>query len=403
MPAQPVEADSQRSPGRAAADTVLRVSDPRELLAYVPHAIGFRPRRSVVLVSIRAPRGRLGLIVRVDSADVSGPSGAEVLAELGRHLLTDGAERTLAVVYVDAPDPAAARTPALARLVGRIEACDVLPPIEDVWLVGPDWYACESCRDRSCCPPEGAPLTELEETSVAAAFVLAGSAPAADRSELAPGEERAPGPRASFTRALRAAARVRAEHGPDPERLTGCLDVLTGRVPASPSELGRLGEAVGHRIERDSLIAALVEPMVPTLDRAAVDEAFARVYGPEAPAPRSEVTESSRRVLVLAVRLARGRVRADLLAMLAWLCWWCGEGAAAGIAAQEAVGLVPDHSLAGLVLRAVAGGIPPGWARHQGPGPGSGRRRRGPASGPAARARSPRRAASPGPGGGGVD
>ena len=50
----------------------LRVTEPREMLSLVPYQLGFHPTESVVAVSLRPPRGRVGLLVRVDLTDHGG-------------------------------------------------------------------------------------------------------------------------------------------------------------------------------------------------------------------------------------------------------------------------------------------------------------------------------------------
>src|SRR5690606_12694372 len=98
--------------------TTIRVGDPRELLAYLPYRLGFHPRRSVVVVSVRAARGRVGLVARVDLDDLADPErGATVASGLANHVWRDGAERAVVVVYDD--DVAAGASAAVEAAVGR--------------------------------------------------------------------------------------------------------------------------------------------------------------------------------------------------------------------------------------------------------------------------------------------
>ena len=47
----------------------IRATEPRELLALIPFQLGFHPTESVVLVSLRPPRRRVGMMARADVVD----------------------------------------------------------------------------------------------------------------------------------------------------------------------------------------------------------------------------------------------------------------------------------------------------------------------------------------------
>ena len=169
------------------ATTTLRVNEPREILSLLPYRLGFRPRDSAVAVSLRAPRGRVGVVLRVDLPALADPEvGAQVaratVAVLGR----DRAQGTLLVVYTDA-DPRLAdddEATAVARAVAHYrEAADA--PLGDVavWVVTRTGYLSYDCA-RSCCPPGGRPLRELESTQVSARMVLEGATVASSRDDL---------------------------------------------------------------------------------------------------------------------------------------------------------------------------------------------------------------------------
>ncbi|HEY8717893.1 DUF4192 family protein, partial [Pengzhenrongella sp.] len=86
-------------------DTTIRVREPRELLALLPYQLGFRPQESAVAVALRAPRGRVGLIARVDLPDLGDVlNGPQLARGLVSHLVSDGARRAVLVIYT-AEDP----------------------------------------------------------------------------------------------------------------------------------------------------------------------------------------------------------------------------------------------------------------------------------------------------------
>ncbi|MFS0705447.1 DUF4192 family protein, partial [Cellulomonas sp. 179-A 9B4 NHS] len=161
---------------------ILRVDEPRELLAYVPHRLGFRPHESAVAVGLRGPRARVGLVVRVDLDDLASPAhGPQLARTLAGHLDADGATRVLLVAYTERPSGEHLAGRAAAHLA---EACDVpVGPVEAL-LVSGGAYRCLACPP-GCCPPGGRPLDDLRGTRVGAEMVLSGSVVADRREDVA--------------------------------------------------------------------------------------------------------------------------------------------------------------------------------------------------------------------------
>ncbi|MEU4384264.1 DUF4192 domain-containing protein [Promicromonospora sp. NPDC023805] len=191
--------------------TVVRVAGPEDLLAYIPYRLGFEPAESVVAVSLTGPRQRVGLVARVDLADLrlrqpddpQGPDGAATARWLTDHVVADGADRAVVVLYTatDPTAPSGAARRAVELLRARLERR--LPGTE-AWLVAPTGFRALDCADPMCCPAEGRPLSVLKGSRVAAHMVLEGRTVAGTREEryalrAAPEQAR--------TQARRAAAR----------------------------------------------------------------------------------------------------------------------------------------------------------------------------------------------------
>src|SRR3954470_24423835 len=81
----------------------VRLADLGDVAAALPHLIGFRPRESLVAVSMRgAPGSRLGLTARVD---LPAPEHRRsVLAGVVRSLVTDRPDAVLLVVVSEDDD-----------------------------------------------------------------------------------------------------------------------------------------------------------------------------------------------------------------------------------------------------------------------------------------------------------
>ncbi|WP_369374228.1 DUF4192 domain-containing protein [Promicromonospora sp. Populi] len=427
----PKDITSQHPRRRSAAPnaTVVRVAGPEDLLAYIPYRLGFEPAESVVAVSLTGPRQRVGLVARVDLDDLrlrqpdepDGPDGAATARWLTDHVVADGADRAVVVLYTatDPTAPSGIARRAVELLRARLERR--LPGTE-AWLVAPTGFRALDCADPMCCPAEGRPLGALKGSRVAAHMVLEGRTVAGTR------EERyalRPAPEVARTQARRAAARwsetcrrlknaARCPGGGGPvdagartstatqaERADRALaewgaeslglwrsavrlaaGVRPGQPtvlsPAlSPVDLGKIGAALADTPVRDAVLLSLApgteETALRTARRevdgdtdAATGAVMARIIDPEQGVPPDEeLTRAARRVLeAVVVHVPRNR-RAPAYLLLALLAWWHGDGGLAAERVSDALGVEPDYRLALLLRGAIVGGVPPGWARRE--------------------------------------
>ncbi|WP_136519778.1 DUF4192 domain-containing protein [Cellulomonas telluris] len=384
--------------------TTLRLEDPRELLAYVPHRLGFRPHESAVAVGLRGPRGRLGLVVRVDLDDLApaddGPRLARALAE---HLGRDGADRVLLVAYTDREEGEELARRAAAHL---LEACDVPVGPVDALLVANGAYRCLACS-ADCCPPGGRPLDDLRGTRVGAEMVLAGSVVAERREDVArippaPAEARRSVGR---VRARWEAARLRAAGGGDDALAAWRLAslrawrdevALGGLAPSPPgpegpvlhgagrpvpdarttfSRLGRVEAGLSDRRVRDAVLVTLVPgtgrlaerslagPCAAAVDDRLLGAAMAKVVDPGAGVPPPPATRRHEAVLEQLVAHGRTTTQSPALTLLGLLAWWRGDGARASLLLERALVADEGYRLALLLARTLEAGLPPGWVR----------------------------------------
>ncbi|QGQ19137.1 DUF4192 family protein [Cellulomonas sp. JZ18] len=383
----------------------LRLDDPRELLAYVPHRLGFRPHESAVAVALRGPRGRVGLVVRVDLDDLAHPThGPQVARALAGHLDRDGATRVLLVAYTERDAGERLAREGAAHLA---EACDVpVGPLEAL-LVSAGAYRCLACPP-GCCPPGGRPLDDLRSTRVGAEMVLAGSVVVDRREDLAripsaPAEARRSVARA---RGRWDAARLRAAADGDdavaawrlaslrawreevgdavarPAPAVGVRGTATdARGPGGRttfSRLGRVEAGLRDRRVRDAVLVTLVPgtgrlperslaaPQVRAADDRLLGDAMARVVDPDvgvAPPPSAR-----RHEVVLEQVVAHGRAggQPPALTLLGLLAWWRGDGARASLLLDRALAGDGEYRLALLLARTLEAGLPPGWVRREG-------------------------------------
>lgn len=365
--------------------TTLRVSRPRDLLGMVPYQLGFTPTDSLVLISLRGRRRRVGLVLRVDLPDPDGGLFDDVAGMCVQHVAADGATGALLVLYSDHPDPMVGDASALLPLVAAVEAALEAAAIDlvDAWHVGPARYRSLVC-DQPCCPPEGHDVAELATSVVGAEMVMRGRTVAADRQEalgdLRPAD---PAVRAQVERAVAkhelptqgGAGGRRARWG---ERAMGAWRseveaVRSGRgVGPDPDTAGVLLAGLGDPRVRDAVMLACVpgsglEPERYVRAGGTTDGAerlFQRVFDTgNALRPDPEQVAAASEVLRSLVRLAQGHRAAPALALLAWLAWWSGDGAFAGDYVELALRCDPGHRLALLLAESVGRGVPPGWAQ----------------------------------------
>ncbi|QTE28353.1 DUF4192 domain-containing protein [Pengzhenrongella sicca] len=222
------------------APPTIRVREPRELLALLPYELGFRPQESAVAVSLRAPRRRVGLVARVDLADLGDlDAGPQLARGLVSHLVADGARDAVLVLYtaedprhrfgrgrpsvvvgtgpgetapgptVPGPTLAGVARAAHARVGAGLFCVAAEPFLGEVavWVVTASGYLALDCDDDGCCPPGGRPLRDLESTQVGAHMVLAGASVQDSRDDLA---QIRPAPAARRRNAVRVADRARS-------------------------------------------------------------------------------------------------------------------------------------------------------------------------------------------------
>jgi hypothetical protein len=159
----------------------FRLSSPGDIVDAVPYLVGFQPEDSLVVLSLRGDRSRLGLTARVDLPPAR---AASVCArEFVGYLKRDHAARAIVVLYPPSNGPsypslrpiADALTKQLAR--ARIGVVDVLCVFDGLW-----WSL--HCTDADCCPPDGTPATRGTTSVAAAVMAVAGRVVLSSRKEL---------------------------------------------------------------------------------------------------------------------------------------------------------------------------------------------------------------------------
>lgn len=379
--------------------SVIRSSSPFEVLSLAEHTLGFRPRESLLVVSLRPPRWRTGVVGRVDVAAADEP---EVVDAVVRHVVADGAGRCFVAVVTDegcvppaeggtrrrlslvsplrggleVPRPRSWTGDGLLPLPGadraaRVCAALVRAGVEpEPWLLHRGRLYSYSC-DRGCCPAEGLPLERLGATQVAAEMVLAGRVLPADR--------------AGWERGLRTAVAAAGAGGSGgsggPDEPSGPQDAGDAAVTEALADLASRGRPGSRALRRTwsrlladetaapgaglRLPAASAAELLDGLRRLPLRDQLLATAVPQAlpdlaAAPGAAADpDAALAVLQQLARRATGSWRAAATGCAAYVAWCGGSAPAAGVWAEAALELDPGHSLSALVLQAVSIGLPP--------------------------------------------
>ncbi|NKX49477.1 DUF4192 family protein [Arthrobacter deserti] len=166
-------------PGTAAPSDPFKARQARDILGYVPHALGFIPTESAVLLPLAGRRVgatlRLDLPQRRDAETLNSFAGAAA-GYLRRHRAADG---SLLLVYTAAgwdggpPGYGLVAHPLRAALAGAGL------PVRDGWAVGPRFWRGLYCTDPACCPDPGHSIERIADSALNAEMVYRGSRVAA--------------------------------------------------------------------------------------------------------------------------------------------------------------------------------------------------------------------------------
>ncbi len=325
----------------ATAPAVARLTSPGEIVAALPHVCGFVPSESLVVVSLRGPRKRMGITMRFDlvACGLADLAAAEVVARL-RH---DQADQALLVVFTeeDGPLPRSA----LVSVVSAGCAAEGIAVHEALLVRAGRWFSYD-CHDDRCCPPEGTPIPESSGSPglslLAAEAVLDGRAVRASRAELA----------ASVAPPVFLAARAAEQEQEDAfERWMGRIDV-DGEGAERAAATALWDAALAHAREgRFVLTAREVADLAVGLHDISLRDAIL-----------VRIVDDSEHLLALLLWLARTIVPpqdAAVCTLLAVTAWVRGDGALANIALDRALATDPDYSLATLVRIGLDRAVPP--------------------------------------------
>src|SRR5690625_23875 len=176
---------------------VMRISEAKDLLGYMPYHLGFHPNESVVAISVRpgrtpGSRSYIGLTMRIDTVDLLDSQLGQTNQKLLRpHMEDDGASAVLLVLYsktnpaakTKQTDQAFAPEKLRSLIAALHKEFDSELPITGFWVVTDEHYF-ELDNGHIPPPDDWLKTAELNNTQSAAAAVYNGSSVAPSRESL---------------------------------------------------------------------------------------------------------------------------------------------------------------------------------------------------------------------------
>lgn len=318
--------------------TVVKINSAADILGVLPHRLGFQPTESLVVVCLHGPRRRDELVMRFDLPDIR--HDAELCDEVVARLRQRGAEGALLVCYTETPARHGLAREPLFRAVRRTLRRADIELVEALLVQGGRWWS-YVCRDESCCPADGTPVSaELTPAAslYAAESVAQGSVVLADRDDMVASIEPLPVDDEV----------VEAMNDEVLELLKrGGVETVRGMVLATVLRLLRRWERGDCDIEASAaLFVAFGLHSKPTRDRV-----MTWLLDHDAHLLTALFTELARRT--------PDEDAAPVCTVLAWFSYATGGGALTAIAVERALRADPDYEMARLIDAGLSAMQPP--------------------------------------------
>jgi Domain of unknown function (DUF4192) len=302
----------------------ITLSTPHDVIAAVPHLLGFQPCDSLVVLALAGPR--LTVTLRYDL-----PQPADIPA-LSEHLVSCLAANRADEVILLGYGTSEQVTPVLTEVCDHL--ADLLTIADILRVTAGRWWSL-TCTEPRCCPAEGNPCGS-DGTLAAAEFTMLGSAPLPSREHVAAtiapaGGERQAGMRAAIRRAVRQLPLGWQPGQPPAEYLAEVAAILAKPAPLPDDDAARLLVLLGSIRLRD--------------------EAWAITDSGDPQAQVELWSDLTRR--------APGRYAAPTASLLAYAAaCMTGNGVLARAAVERALNAAPGYSLALLLLDMLDCGAP---------------------------------------------
>ncbi|MFM9431962.1 DUF4192 family protein [Arthrobacter sp. MP_2.3] len=306
-------------------DKTLSLTTHADLLATVPHLLGYTPTESFVIIT--ANGGAVGMALRAFAPSETSPvEYAQMMATYAAE--DDAATAAYVIVYSEETatgaevHPYAAHVGALAK-----ELATAQMPVRNVWMVTGTYWAEFGTTDRK-------PLDAITESAANATLIFRGSAP--DMDVYAP--------------ALLGhwALRVQAPEGTEEDITAACgaWEVALNDPAMPDADTARtLAAAFQHKNIRDHLMRATIVTN---------DEGFAEIMlGKLTYIPNWDRIDYAEAILFELMKAVPAGQRAPMLTMMGWIQWLKGRTTQGTRYLRQAIEDVEEFRLARLLLELI--------------------------------------------------
>lgn len=316
-----------------------RLRDPGDLIAAVPHLLGFHPSDSVVVLVVRDHDVTMTLRADLPPAGVPHRLADRLIAPLAG---CRGADAVLVVIGGGSSDPPEdlPHDAVVDELDDALHAADV-PLLLAVWTrataKGERWFDYHDVGTSGTVP-------DPSSTAFAAASAAEGHVTYASRAAM--GDVLTPDPPGALSRRSTLLNRLSADHPPPDDETVPRRDrelihaevlrAATRKRPLTDEEVADLAHALSNPLTRDASLAYCVG------EHAGSAEVLWTELTRASPAPE----------------------RAEPATLLAFSAYIRGNGTLALLALDRAEEANPDHRLTELLRAALHGGLPPTQIRH---------------------------------------
>jgi hypothetical protein len=337
------------NPQTSQPTVLVRASSPKELLAVVPHLLGFVPQASLVVIGTAEPRERIKVTLRYDLPD---PPEAGLAVDIAAHAAAVLRSQRLTAALAVGYGSEALVTPVADALRDATAMAGIR--LHDILRVQAGRYWSYRCADEACCPAAGTPFDPSNDPN-SAALAAAGLDVRADRAAVAAQVAPLGG---NTAESMRQATRRAEQHSAQllkKVRKSGRIGAAKQLIAAEG--LNAVGSAIatyraGGKFASDYQVAWLT---VALRDLRVRDDAWARMDPAYADDHLRLWTDVTRRA-------QPGHVAAAA-SLLAFVAWQSGDGALANVALDRALTDDPGYSMALLLRQVIGAGAPPSLAR----------------------------------------
>ncbi|MDO5753985.1 DUF4192 domain-containing protein [Arthrobacter sp.] len=153
----------------------ISVSAGEDLLAFIPHIVGYWPENSIVCIGMQGKRLRATMRLDLPPLNTEDPDYFAQIAA-GQLASDADADGCLLAIFGEHDWVQANELPHSETYRGFREAFAAVGiPVKDAWYVGPEYWRSLECVDGRCCPWPGKGIASIKESFVNAEFIFRGS------------------------------------------------------------------------------------------------------------------------------------------------------------------------------------------------------------------------------------